>query len=656
MPLRGRGMENTRTVSGLPQFPAVQSASCTGLVVSWWDREICIWRIGAKAQHKNPRQKVARMLVKGEENISSVSISADGSLLAVATAAEVKVFHLRLRNSEGKSSLKIRKVDSPDALRKQGVRLLQFSPDGKWLVMIIQESEVVLARMIKNSEAKPNPSVLNTVVRLSRKKRSSGRIGFVHESEHQYIYTINRVAFSPDSTVLVVSDLSGFLESWAVEGCENPMAKPVEIPSKNSSDGSDEDNDSDDGEENAVIIYGQRWVRNPCGHELPRVDSAPVVLSFRPSQSYGNQRYHGNPEAHPPADSLDVDTQQSHKREEPLFVLTAKHQVYEFDVLLGKLTSWSRRNRTKYLPLEFRRIRDRAMGCIWDIQDGREGRKRERIWLYGSSWLGMLDLSQDFAPSAATDTRAAQKDLALDGVPEIFMMSKKRKRNLVGRDDQGHKERESGAGGRIPRSELRGIGKKVRKSIGPDMTTAETVWLDGMRNGHLSSDDDNDIGEALNGINTNGVQRLTNGHQPNMNGVAQDEKNTLIDGTDEDLDRTDTDEIAHFEDSDDNCKDKSLKKWHSVYKYRPILGVVPLSSFTRGPEASRLAGKSDNLGKSRQGKKAANGSASADERHNKQEEKGISKEKFDLPEVAIVERPLWDLDLPPRFVGIHDRK
>ena len=654
MPLRGQGMENARTISSLPQLPAVQSAPYTNLIASWWEREISVWRIGAKAQQKNPRQKVARMLLKGEENVSSVSITADGSLLAVATAAEVKVFHLRQRlSSDGKSSLKIRKINFPDSLRNQGARLLHFSPDGRWLALVTHESEVILARMNKDSEAKPKFSVLKTAVWLLRNNRSSGDFGFVAKTGQNYIYTINRIAFSPDSTILVVSDLSGYLDSWALEGREDFTATSAKVMREKSSDDSD-DSDDDEDEANATFIYGQRWIRNPCGHELPRVDSAAVVLSFRPSKAGGVQRHHENPAAQPTSDSLHAHSQQLHHSEQTVFVLTAKHQIYEFDVWLGKLSDWSRKNPTKYLPLEFRRIRDRAMGCIWDVQDGKEGKMHERIWLYGSSWLSMLDLSHDFAPLANNSTKVKQEDVALDNdiEREPLMASKKRKRSSIG-GNEGQKltEHGSGAGSKIPRSELRGIGRKVRKSVGPDSTIAETVWLDGVNIGSSSFDSNNNIDDAYNNIGNTNTPNLTNGHQPNENRITHDDDIILADGTDEDMDHTEASDVA----DGDGSEGKKVKKWHCVYKYRPILGVVPLGTASVA-EANSILKKKDEIGKARMGKKVANGSNRENEEHRDEVENRVGQGRFTLPEVAIVERPLWDLDLPPRFVGTHERE
>ncbi len=45
IPFRQYGKENQRRLSSLPQFPQVQSAPVERLLLSWWDREISIWRV-----------------------------------------------------------------------------------------------------------------------------------------------------------------------------------------------------------------------------------------------------------------------------------------------------------------------------------------------------------------------------------------------------------------------------------------------------------------------------------------------------------------------------------------------------------------------------------------------------------------------------------
>lgn len=49
VPIREFGKEHHRTLSSLPQQPNVRSVPSRGLLVSWWDREVSIWRISGSA-------------------------------------------------------------------------------------------------------------------------------------------------------------------------------------------------------------------------------------------------------------------------------------------------------------------------------------------------------------------------------------------------------------------------------------------------------------------------------------------------------------------------------------------------------------------------------------------------------------------------------
>lgn len=663
MPLRGQGVENARTISGLPQHPVVQSAPHARLIVSWWDREIHIWHIGSEAQHEKPRQKVARMLLKGEENVSSASISADGTLLAVATAAEVKIFHLVLKSLEEKLFLRIRKIETPETIASQGARLLQFSPNGEWLAIITHENKILLTRMNKSLVPKFRYQILTAIVKLFRNKRSSEKLFSTDRTSQSYSYIINRIAFPPDSSSLIVSDLSGNLDSWALEGYEDLTGPAVDIVRKEaSSDGSDSSNSEDEdedneGEKNDTFVYGQRWIRNPCGHKLPRVDSAPIVLSFRPFSSNDIKQYNKDTAIQPSTNKLYAYSSPQPRNERYVFILTAKHRMYEFSIMSGRLSNWSRNNPTKNLPPEFRRIRDRAMGCIWDIQSERKGDKRERIWLYGISWLSMFDLSHDFATPQGTGVPAVEEDIATSATAkkELSMVNNKRKRRITAEGhDRRYKVHESGAGSKIPHAELRGIGKKVRKSIGPDPPATETVRLNGTNDDALSfdEDDDNDDGSIGNRSNTNFV----NGNRAYVNGIAHDNDATLADGTDKDLDHHVNDDVTdgdHSGDNDDSGRKSA--KWHCLYKYRPILGAVMLAGVSDLAASNEVEIGGD-IEKASQKQKLTNGNISEREDYSEDEGTKAEREAFALPEVAIVERPLWDLDLPPRFVGTHERE
>lgn len=67
----------------------------------------------------------------------------------------------------------------------------------------------------------------------------------------------------------------------------------------------------------------------------------------------------------------------------------------------------------------------------------------------------------------------------------------------------------------------------------------------------------------------------------------------------------------------------------STYKYRPILGIVPIGVLTEG-DGEVVDGN--------------------DQRALGHGEDPSNRRPWGM-EVAIVERPLWDIDLPPRYYG-----
>src|SRR5215469_333074 len=102
VPLGQYGFENQRSLPFLPQEPTIRSASRKRLMMSWWDREVHIWRFSKPSKPaaavedleeepaaQNPKL-VAKIFIKGEANITSAALSTDGSLLVVSTTADIK--------------------------------------------------------------------------------------------------------------------------------------------------------------------------------------------------------------------------------------------------------------------------------------------------------------------------------------------------------------------------------------------------------------------------------------------------------------------------------------------------------------------------------------------------------------------------------------
>lgn len=439
-PLREYGKEHLRGLPSLPSQPPVTSAPKARLLVSWWDQEIYIWRIArqntleALPEQQRPRKLVAKIGLDSTEPLTSVTISPDGKLLAASTNSEVKAFQLRKRvDSDG---LAIRRLDVPEDLADSGARLINFSPDSKWLAAATPENEVQVVRFVLDSEKPKHYKIIDRVVDLDRPRRKTQRLSGYNKYDH----AITRMAFNDESSVLVTGDLSGYLDSWVLEGHEDLTAPALDLAKhdseKGSDDGSDSDSDSDDDDDALAIFYGQHWSDNPNGHLLPKLDSTPLVLTFRPQAvtTAAIDAVNGNPGVHSTRSNPHAHAHTLPQGQHRLFVMTARHQMYELDILAGKLSDWSRRNPTSVLPEDFTKIRDRAVGAVWDTSA-----QRERIWLHGSTWVFMLNVGQNLDDGLGTPHSKKRRP---SGYEEDSAMTPKR-----------IKGGSSGAGSRLPASQ-----------------------------------------------------------------------------------------------------------------------------------------------------------------------------------------------------------
>lgn len=516
-------------------------------------------------------------------------------MLAACTMSGVKLFGLRPRP---RNILKVSKVEIPSDIGDVGARMVKFSPDGKWLLMIRADSSIQMCRLREDELVKKRILIERKSIDLKRLSRAPVKTKVLYGSLGKYDISINRVAFSADSRILVVGDLSGYLDSWVLEGHEDLTQEADEDVgvTEPSSSSDDEDADEDADEKNRPqVILGQQWIRNPAALLIPKLSAAALILSFRPSKEQSTKPSDGNTAVHPTRKTPHPHSHNLPNGEDRLFVFTCEHKMYEFNVLSGRLSEWSRRNPTSSLPRTFRDVKDRAMGSIWDIYG-----TKERIWLYGSSWLWMFDLSIDFP----TPTEPEKQDADHNDPPDLHgVHSFKRKRE----PDESHVEAgrsNTGAGGKIPHSELSiGIGRKFRKIDGPE--TSDGQWISADLEPVRASDDDDDDYDTANQSALLDLRRGSGGNSMVTDGAAEDQM--APDG-----------EMAGEQALARRGIRNSRPYW-GTHTYRHILGIVPMGS---GPERDEHVGQT------------------------------LSSD--DVPrgvEVALVERPLWEVDLPPKYHG-----
>ena len=506
----------------------------------------------------------ARLALQGEENITSVSISRNGGLLVVATVSEVKIFQLIHSQPGTGSGIRIRKLDT---FSLSGARIVKLAANGKWLAVITSQNGVQLLRIMASEDVAEAPRVLSKAQHLHRLDRDISSSNSLAGLSELYDRSIAHADFSTDGNAFAVADLSGYIDTWVIEGNEDSTALEVDVDGTAMAVDENDDSDADSdaaGENEGISFLGQRWIRNPSGHLLPRLDSAPVLLSFQPSLDTSSRpQPNGNPAVHPTRNNLHPHSHELPAANSRLLVVSAEHQLHLFDLLTGRLSDWSRRNPLSVYPREYQQLDSTAKGCIWDVS-----KAEQRLWLYGEKWLFMFDLAQDFSTSE-----------------QHTSSSKKRKRDSA----RSH----SGAGAAIPQRDLPVTHVKTFHGDQNEQSS-EVKHIDLSAPSSNAMADDSDVDEdalPLRGARQAITQNGQGANADVPNGVQED----LAEGGGEVMDTT--------------RQRKRAEPWWHTFKYRPILGIVPIS---------------------------------ADDSHH-------------APEVVLVERPTWDFDLPPRFVGAHEQ-
>ena len=510
--------------------------------------------------------------------------------------AGIRTFGLRLKSG----TLRVRKYEltqtCPDLGRRRAKKI-QFSPDTKWLATIGADDRIYLHRRSEMDKDKVSPIFLSTSIELKRLRRENMNTKAKDAGLGSYNRSINRLTFSADSRILAVSDISGFLDTWVLEGQEDlgqgsdQQLNPVDAADK--SDSSDEE-DSEEGE-SRTTMFGEHWIRNPAASLLAKLPATPLILTFRTSATQATGTLtNGHVGVHPTRHNPHPHSHDLPNGEDRLFVATAENQIYEFNVLSGTLSDWSRRNPTSSLPQEFRDLKDRAKGAIWDLRD-----QNERIWLYGVSWLWMFDLSGDLP---TVDDRHRGEHLT-NGFSKEVSLKRKRKDN----DEESTANRpriDTGAGSKIPSTELGvGISRRMCKTDGGEGQARHWINLDAEQ--EFSSDEEG--GYIPTSESDLALIKLRRG-DTKIDGLRF---NRHVDNP-TDADTSENDDTGFAKTGDG----KRPAHWHT-YKYRPILGIVALRDETGDGKAEGEADDGPGSGL----------------------------------EVALVERPLFDVDLPPRYFG-----
>ncbi|KHN95969.1 Wdr1p [Metarhizium album ARSEF 1941] len=529
VPLKEMGRENHRMMSNLPQQPPITSAPRVRFIASWWEREVHIWVLrksaadlldsGEEFVDVNQNRKLLKtIVVKGDSNIASASINPEGTLLFVSTATDVKAFRLDHEEPTKPSDVKMSSIELPVKLSRLGATQVRLSPDGRWLLAVQEGSRILMAEIQTEHTSTETMRAPVRLQRLSRLRRQIPRY-ILNGGLGNYDRSITQITFSADSKMVAVADLAGYIDTWVLRSHEQSLSTGEEMETPDDAASASSDNDTSDAEDEVVTDSQNQWVRNPNAKLLPKLPSSPVVFSF--SDYVPESKL--SPEAEAKAYGVD---------DYILAAVTSSWNIFAFNPRHGALSPWSRRHPRKALPGPVRDLLDLPKGVLW---------QGSRMWLYGVSFLLMLDMGQDLHRSPEVEGNVSQ-------------LTHGTKRKRVGRT--------TGAGGKMERENL--APHQVRKHGADeeweDVDVVEAPEVD-------DSDSDVDMADA-------------DGESSKLCSTTTSSKTAL---------RT----MASTTDEP--------KKWWITYKYRPILGVVPIDT------------PGQNL------------------------------------EVALIERPTWDMELPERY-------
>lgn len=568
------------------------------------------------------------MDVQGEENLSAATLSSDGQFVVASTASETKMFALKRDTvDDGRPILRVQKVDLPTTIAERGARLVAISPDSNWLALVQPNSEVLVARIeTVPSKTGRTVTVSPKLCRLPRVSRFTR-----HDKESQgthgdYNRTITSMNFSHNSRVLACGDLSGSIDTWILR---DAPAESTEKKPRHQED-SDDSSDESDSEDEDVVFGTEQWILPSTESPIPRLSSSILVLTFRPPYFMPKTKQ----------------SSASPSPDDNLVAVTADHQIAEFEVLTGKPTQWSRRNPKSSMPADFTNVKGRTMGAFWEnhlppsngTSDSTEKKEhqsetsKQRLWLFGPNWIWMFDLSQDFPKSATKEqVTESQEETKRDRQQH----GHKRKRSAHDKHQPNGQNDEpphnSGAGDQMPLSKSYiGLARKMRRNTGPAATDDDAS---------NANTDKNNANENK-GSRAVDVELRNDFHTINDPDAREDESsdsesdNESESEEEEEHNKDDVNGSAQAEIADTNGgiekRSSRSRPWWNTFKYRELLGIAAIGS---GRDTRWEDVEADN---------------EADARPNGGQADGGSLE------IAVIERPMWDVDLPERYIRDYE--
>lgn len=227
------GVETTMVVNSIKDFmngmfrkiPITRHKPCITVtpkvryITMWEDQTVKVWRVDSYNDSDDKGRKlVLKMVLNNEENITNTEINEDGSIIAVSTLAEVKLFKLMPNND---NTLQVEKIESQ--LSDLGCKLLAFVGKNK-LVVVTPEDEVMLYDIeqedlseVYEGEEVNHLSVSkdNKFLAIANYNGSIQLINFTKNTSHTFSKInapVTTMRFTPANTLVVVTARTTVLE------------------------------------------------------------------------------------------------------------------------------------------------------------------------------------------------------------------------------------------------------------------------------------------------------------------------------------------------------------------------------------------------------------------------------------------------------------
>lgn len=223
IPLQDFMKTNHRMIPATPQRPRCSLAREARLIMQWSDRQIKIWRLCEPYElDGEPRQQlVSKMTFQNEENLTSATLSQDGTYLVVSSLIETKLY--MLTPSTTSSALKPLKIVN-DELAMQGARTTMFSQDSSKLFLITPESDIKIYKL-SQSEIDEEDGMFDIEIQEQSLIRTHSILEDTRKNQ-VYLKSASQIQASPDGSLLAVCNQSNVTKVYDSESGTTVVTLP----------------------------------------------------------------------------------------------------------------------------------------------------------------------------------------------------------------------------------------------------------------------------------------------------------------------------------------------------------------------------------------------------------------------------------------------